>query len=76
MQRKEHMGHYANRPHRQRAPPHTAYIAIPYSSINDDREGNIMRHCVEHARRLRDIVAIDQETCDEALLLRDRHDDF
>ncbi|MBT1176011.1 PIN domain-containing protein [Bifidobacterium callimiconis] len=33
-------------------------------------------HCVELARRICDIVAIDQTTCDEAMLLRDRHDDF
>ncbi|KAB7790698.1 PIN domain [Bifidobacterium leontopitheci] len=33
-------------------------------------------HCVEQTRALCDIVAIDQETCDQAFSLRNRHDDF
>ncbi|NMM99666.1 PIN domain [Bifidobacterium sp. DSM 109958] len=32
--------------------------------------------CVEQVRALCGIVAVDRETCDRAIALRDRHDDF
>lgn len=33
-------------------------------------------HCVEQARALCDVAAVGRETCDAALALRARHDDF
>lgn len=50
------------------------------SSLENETLHMLVRHvpwrCVEQARALCDIASIDQQTCDDALILRPRHDDF
>lgn len=50
------------------------------SALENETLHMLVRHvpwrCVEQARALCDIAPIDQKTCDDALALRPKHDDF
>lgn len=58
----------------------SASKTVGESTLQDETKRPLTRripwHCIEQTRALCDIVAIDQTICDDAIALRDHHDDF